>query len=325
MPNTGKGVLPVPAVRVPTYPASESGEGGSVAETPIVDLPPSEKFGFAWPDKSGMTVTSPTLAAADRDSEMETSDAESQVSRESGSPPVGEKGDSAGTTPTGETPSASTPSLGQSPPRLSRAFSMPLPSRLGNLRNPHRPMDAAYFPLQSPLVLSQPPNSSDFQELSIELADSVQMVIQTLLQISPPHLLDPAKEQFSACSLSVPSPSISAMLTAMKNLNYMSANISTFADTAKSSTVIQAEAMGIRTESPPMEEDFDIGETLQSVGDSLSGLAAQAGVELVLFHGDVGMKHVSVRGDEGGISYALSHVRNHAYLNLCLFSPFLPR
>ena len=142
----------------------------------------------------------------------------------------------------------------------------------------------------------------------MELADSVQMVIQTLLQVSPPHLLDPAKEQFSACSLSVPSPSISAMLTAMKNLNYMSANISTFAETPQMQVLAQAEAANIRTVSPPVEEDFDIGETLQSVGDSLSGLAAQAGVELVLYHGDVGMKHVSVRGEEGGISYALSYV-----------------
>jgi osomolarity two-component system response regulator SSK1 len=56
------------------------------------------------------------------------------------------------------------------------------------------------------------------------------------------------------------------------------------------------------------QNDFDIGEMLQSVGDVLSGVAAQAGVDLVLFHGDVGMKHVTVRGDENGISFALSHV-----------------
>lgn len=312
----------MPTVRVPTVPGSESAEGGTVAETPIVDLPPSEKFGFAWPDKPGTTVTSPTIAADDRESDVDTSDVESQVSRESGSPPAGEKGDSTstGTTPTGEVPSATTPPLGQSPPRLSRAFSMPLSSRLGNLRNPHRLMDSANFPLPSPLALSEPPHASNLQELSVELADSVQMVIQTLLQISPPHLLDPAKEQFSACSLSVPSPSISAMLTAMKNLNYMSANISAFGETARLPAVLQAEAMGIRTDSPPAEEDFDIGETLQSVGDSLSGLAAQAGVELVLFHGDVGMKHVSVRGDEGGLSYALSHVSNYASIS---FMPLL--
>jgi len=41
----------------------------------------------------------------------------------------------------------------------------------------------------------------------------------------------------------------------------------------------------------------------------LSGAAAQAGVDLVLYHGDdIGLRHVCVKGDESGISYVLSHV-----------------
>ena len=59
-----------------------------------------------------------------------------------------------------------------------------------------------------------------------------------------------------------------------------------------------------------VQTDFDIGEMLQSVGDALSGITAQTGVDLVLFHGDAGIKHVSVRGDENGLSYTLSHVRS---------------
>jgi len=54
--------------------------------------------------------------------------------------------------------------------------------------------------------------------------------------------------------------------------------------------------------------DFDIGELLQNVGDALSGAAAEAGADLVLFHGDVGIKHVLVKGDESGLAFALSHV-----------------
>ena len=67
-------------------------------------------------------------------------------------------------------------------------------------------------------------------------------------------------------------------------------------------------------------DDFDIGELLQSVGDTLSGAAAQAGVDLVLYHGDVGMKHVSVKGDECGISYVLSHVSQDCprYMAVCI-------
>jgi osomolarity two-component system response regulator SSK1 len=55
-------------------------------------------------------------------------------------------------------------------------------------------------------------------------------------------------------------------------------------------------------------EDFDIGELLQSTADLLGGQAAQAGVEIVLFHGDVGIKHMSVAGDGEGLGYALSFV-----------------
>jgi hypothetical protein len=44
------------------------------------------------------------------------------------------------------------------------------------------------------------------------------------------------------------------------------------------------------------------------VGDVLSGTATQTGVDLVLYYGDVGMKHVFVRGDEGGLSFSLTHV-----------------
>lgn len=299
----------LPAVRVPTVPAGDDGE---VLETPLVDLPPSEKFGFAYPDKQMITPGLPQSAALDPESsELETSEAESQGS--SSSPHNSMDKGSADHTPTTEQPNSNGTTMApSSPPRISRAFSMPLPSQLGHLQNPHRtpfvasPRDT-YFPPPSPLALSQSPNGTRLQELSLELADSVQMVIQTLLQISPPHLLDPAKEQFSACSLSVPSPSISAMLTAMKNLNYMSANMSSFTDDYFQAP-IQSTSVNTPPLNSPIHEDFDVGEMLQSVGDALSGLAAQTGVELVLFHGDVGMKHVSLKGDEGGISYALSHV-----------------
>ncbi|KAI0035630.1 hypothetical protein K488DRAFT_24437, partial [Vararia minispora EC-137] len=187
-------------------------------------------------------------------------------------------------------------------PRLSRAFSVPLPSQIGYLQNPRRrtPPDSSRGSSPAP---SPVPELAHFHELSLELADSVQMVIQTLLQLSPPQVLDPAKEQFSACSLPIPTPSVSAMLTAMKNLNYMSANM----------PALCAELGDPRPPDPPpgAVRDFDIGETLQSVGDALGGLAADAGVDLVLYHGDVGMKHVAVKGDENGISYTLSHIVRH--------------
>ncbi|TFY80634.1 hypothetical protein EWM64_g3378 [Hericium alpestre] len=197
-------------------------------------------------------------------------------------------------------------------PRLSRAFSVPLPSQLGYLKNPRRILSES--PINSPPPGADPPvDFSHFHELSLELADSVQMVIQTLLQLSPPQVLDPAKEQFSACSLPIPTPSISAMFTAMKNLNYMSANLEAFSRPQSSSPRSGSSsplASPLTTSESPYTSphDFDIGETLQSVGDALSGVAAEAGVDLVLYHGDVGMKHVAVKGAESGISYTLSHI-----------------
>ncbi|KJA21658.1 hypothetical protein HYPSUDRAFT_140380 [Hypholoma sublateritium FD-334 SS-4] len=177
------------------------------------------------------------------------------------------------------------------PERLSmtRTLSMPLPSQLSHLQHPHR-LGAANQLQVSPAGLSP-----HLREVSMELADSIQLAIQTMLQISPPQVLDPAKEQFSACALSVPTSSMSALFTTMKNINYISANMSSFCEqpTAPERT---------------SHNEFDVGEMLQCVGDALSGAAAHIGVDLVIYHGDVGLKHVYVSGDESGISFALSHI-----------------
>jgi len=199
--------------------------------------------------------------------------------------------------------------------RLFRAFSMPLPSQLGHLNRHHCSPSSPH----SPPVSTPPTTASPSTELAQELADSVQMVIQTLLQISPPHLLDPAKEHLSACALQIPTPSISALFTSMKNLNYMSKHMSSllspFAETP--------------THNSATQDDFDIGEMLQSIGDALSGIAAEADVELVLFHGDfhgdIAMKHIAVRGDECGISYTLSHVSVKHILAAQRFDFVVPR
>ena len=168
------------------------------------------------------------------------------------------------------------------------------------------------FPTGVP-VASNPFGGARFHEVSLELADSVEMVVQTLLQISPAQILDPAKEQYAACSLSVPTSSVSAVLTTMKNLNFVSANMPDLC--ARSGrTIPQAEidapVSSPVTRTPITHSDFDVGEMLQGVGDALSGCAAQRGVDLVLFHADVGLRHVAVRGEEFGLSVTLTHVSN---------------
>ena len=66
-----------------------------------------------------------------------------------------------------------------------------------------------------------------------------------------------------------------------------------------------------------MHNEFDIGEMLQCLGDALSGAAAQLGVDLVLYHSNIGIKHVYVSGDESAISFALSHVCRSSVIYHC--------
>ncbi|KAI0313253.1 hypothetical protein OF83DRAFT_1065805 [Amylostereum chailletii] len=322
----------LPAVRLPTVIPPTDGDG-IAQDTVVVELPPSNKFSIAWPSEPPPNM--PPLHVSERpmlsssDAESEVSDSESSDVDRAGVRGAGggsgkrfrpEDSEDSDFTPTNRLHTEQNPMDNAIPqiPRLSRAFSVPLPSQLGYLQNPRRgPVDPKVPDTPAPIIRLAP-ELSHLHELSLELADSVQMVIQTLLQLSPPQVLDPAKEQFSACTLPIPTPSISAMLTAMKNLNYMSANMATLGAIYPPLPSV-TDVLEPPPPSPPpppqspviIVRDFDIGETLQSMGDALGGVAAEAGVDLVLFHGDVGMKHVAVHGDESGISYTLSHIVRH--------------
>ncbi|OBZ77036.1 hypothetical protein A0H81_03805 [Grifola frondosa] len=289
----------LPAVRLPTIIAGQGvDEESSQEDGVVVDLPPSNKFGFAWPSEPPGPVPSSLPQSVLQD------EPSAPVKRPL---KIEDCDESEFVTPTNHLNSDQNPmeQAGQTlpVPPLSRAYSMALSSQLGSLQNPRRLASGDESP-SAAIELS--PEFSHFHELSLELADSVQTVIQTLLQLSPPQILDPAKEQFAACSLSIPTPSVSAMFTSMRNLNYMSANMPVLSlDPA-----IQKlpDGLGEPKSGRVVQADFDVGEMLQSMGDALSGAAAQAGIDLVLFHADLTMKHDPVKGDESGISYTLSHV-----------------
>ncbi|CCA67006.1 hypothetical protein PIIN_00843 [Serendipita indica DSM 11827] len=171
-------------------------------------------------------------------------------------------------------------------PRFSRSFSSPLPATLGHLQRPQstdgqRLAEVIEF---NPAIIAS------------EIADSAQTVIQTLLQVSPPHLLDPTKEQLSGCSLQVPTTSMSAVLTSMKMLNYLSKNLT-----------MLASASPIPSLERPSNE-FDVGELLQNVGDALSGVAAEAGVNLVVFQHEPKLDSSTIISDECGLIYAVTTI-----------------
>ncbi|GLB33268.1 putative cheY-homologous receiver domain containing protein [Lyophyllum shimeji] len=289
----------LPAVRLPSVNGGEC----VIADGAVLEVPLSSKFSVSWPSET-RTVSSPPASERSNlsfsEGESETSDGDS--GNEQGDSPERFNDAKSPITPVPARMEAS-PRSSPAHPQFSRALSMPLPSQLGYLQHPHKSASREKCP-----SFPATPDSERLKELSVELADSVQMMIQTMLQISPPQLLEPAKEQFSACALSVPTSSMSAILTSMKNLNYISANMAGLCSSPQSPETSGSAGVS-RVGTPTILTDFDIGELLQSVGDSLSGTAAQAGVDLVLYHGDdIGLRHVCVKGDEGGISYALSHV-----------------
>ncbi|KAH9045723.1 hypothetical protein EDB85DRAFT_1908105 [Lactarius pseudohatsudake] len=330
----------LPTVRLPTAIAG-AGSEPSLQDSLVLELPHSGKFGFAWPTDTGPAPSLPSLA--DRHASLSSSDADSVPSEHEPeteantgfekfktrrwSTGAGRKGhgeeseESDFTTPTNRLNLEHNPLDHASPPlhRLSRAFSVPLPSQIGHLKNPKRsPLPSS--PGSTTPTVQSAPDTVHFHEISLELADSVQMVIQTLLRLSPPQIFDPAKEQFSACALPIPTPSVSALFTVMKNLNFMSANMVALSTPLSSPSCDPPHRTDNEGSCDPtisntpflapqaQLHDFDIGEALQSVGDALSGMAADVSVELVLFHGNVGMKHIAVKGDEIGISYTLSHI-----------------
>jgi osomolarity two-component system, response regulator SSK1 len=294
----------LPAVRLqPLQPGTIESVDGADEDTVIVELPSSAKFAFTWPSNLHMSPTLPnldqsSLPALEEDTVESTPDPPSPPTHKR--TPWDETEDTAQASGTSSGHDAAENSL--SVPKISRAFSTPTLAQLRQFRNPRRTISETEW---NPKPLDPTPDFEQFHGLSLELADSVQAVVQTLLQFCPPQVLDTAKEQFSGCSISVPTTSMSAILTSMKNLNYVSAHMCNFGFPSTTSRA------GVTPPNfpAPVTSHFDIGEMLQAVGDSLSGLAAQAGIDLVLFHQDVGMKHVAVKGDESCLSYLLSYVR----------------
>ncbi len=287
-----------------------STDGTSVAHEGVsLDLGPSNKFSVSYVTSEGYQNFPSTDEPAELSKEINAGSADLVPTRPSspedvevgeGDPPDASASENAGIPPPSNVPDLPASSIAtKASPPFSRSLSMPLPSRLTHLRNPHRSGKFNSYPS------SQNITSSQLDEVSMELADSIQLAIQTLSQVSPPQVLDTAKELFSACALSVPTPSMSALFTAMKNINYISAHMSSLCDNSRHEDSKESTSKH--------HNEFDIGEMLQCVGDALSGAAAQAGVDLVIYHGDTGLKHVYVSGDDSAISFALSHVRSSLF------------
>ncbi|CAG8496488.1 12040_t:CDS:2 [Funneliformis mosseae] len=138
---------------------------------------------------------------------------------------------------------------------------------------------------------------SYLQTISDQLRQTTDMSKNILKQLSPPHFLFKPHEQLSACSIPIPTVSISAIYNILRDIDYISTHLGTFSFLLHSGNLDQ--------ETSHVKQEFDIGETIQHIGDVLAGDMCKAKVELVIYHVDYGLNHLNVIGDRASFSHAI--------------------
>ncbi|KAG2178461.1 hypothetical protein INT44_001613 [Umbelopsis vinacea] len=142
--------------------------------------------------------------------------------------------------------------------------------------------------------------------LATEVEDATVMLTATLHYFSPSRILEGSHELLSACSIPVPIASISAINTTTKQVRYLSAQLPLLARLSLAQTDIDMDI-----ELSTVEKEFDIGDLLQAVGDTMAGIAAKLDVKLVIYHSDNALHYTNVRGDEDVLRHTLINlVRN---------------
>jgi hypothetical protein len=143
--------------------------------------------------------------------------------------------------------------------------------------------------------------------LANEVEDATVMLTATLHYFSPTRILEGSHELLSACSIPVPIASISAINTTTKQVRYLSAQLPLLARLSLAQNDI-----GMEIERSTVEMEFDIGDMLQAVGDTMAGIAAKLDMKLVIYHSDNALHYTNVKGDED--------VLRHTLINVSIFS-----
>ncbi|KAI8377354.1 hypothetical protein BD560DRAFT_367166 [Blakeslea trispora] len=132
---------------------------------------------------------------------------------------------------------------------------------------------------------------------SQEMKDIASTVMATLEQFAPSSILSNTHELLSACSVAVPTTSISAINTMIKQTYHISSHFNLLMKVLQSSDHDPVQSSVCR--------EFDVGELMQSVGDALAGLSAKLDVHLVIHHMDDVLCYPNVMGDEDATRHAL--------------------
>ncbi|KAI8329276.1 hypothetical protein EDC96DRAFT_452451 [Choanephora cucurbitarum] len=132
---------------------------------------------------------------------------------------------------------------------------------------------------------------------SQEMKDIASTIMATLEQFAPSSILSNTHELLSACSIAVPTTSISAINTMVKQTCHISSHFTLLIKLLQSSDHAPVQSLICR--------DFDVGELIQSVGDALAGMSARLGVHLIIYHMDDVLYYPNVMGDEDATRHAL--------------------
>ncbi|KAG1442824.1 hypothetical protein G6F56_010903 [Rhizopus delemar] len=112
------------------------------------------------------------------------------------------------------------------------------------------------------------------ETVSQEIQDVALMVITTLEQFSPTSILHNTHELLTACSLAIPTTSVFAINTTIRQICHLSSHLQLL-----SSLVWRANSQLDERALPPLNlNEFDIGELLQNIGDAMAGFASYHGL-----------------------------------------------
>ncbi|CEG67107.1 Putative Osomolarity two-component system, response regulator SSK1 [Rhizopus microsporus] len=147
--------------------------------------------------------------------------------------------------------------------------------------------------------------------VSQEIQDVALMVITTLEQFSPTAILFNTHELLSACSLAIPTASVFAINTTIRQVCHVSSHLHLLSRLVWQAWPRTNSNLIDNTLPELVTNEFDIGELLQNIGDAMAGVAAKLDVEFVIYHCENNLHHTMVIGDEGAIRHALiNHLRN---------------
>lgn len=168
--------------------------------------------------------------------------------------------------------------------------------------------DSHRTPLSSKVYRIEHNLASHVARASQEVQDVAHMVNSILEQYAPTSILSATQETLSTCSISMPIASTLAITTAMKQAMHISSCLHhltepNFRPQGKYSSSSLVPQLRMKN------ENFDISEVLQTVGDAMEGLCTKYKVPLVICFADSEWRSINIVGNQSALRHGLIQVR----------------